>query len=145
MGIYHPAGYSASPAADWHLRTSPWFSSCDGWTYKKEMLNISGRLCPAKPCGSSAAVLREQGTGGGDMACACKLPAVFPAKDELSTFSGRMWGKHWVGRGLGNAIPSSPRLAYCKLWSTESCDRAAQGKGLVASSPMCKWLATCSG
>jgi len=53
------------------------------------MLSVSGRLCPAEPRGSSAAIWRGQGPGGGDMACSCKLPGVFQAEDELSTFSGR--------------------------------------------------------
>lgn len=35
---------------------------------KKEMLSESGGLCHNKPCGSSAAAVRGQGPGRGDMA-----------------------------------------------------------------------------
>lgn len=49
------------------------------------------------------------------MACACKLPGVFPEEDELSAFSGRMSGKYQLRRGLGKAIPSAPRHGCSKL------------------------------
>lgn len=133
MSVCHPEGYSAHPA-DWHLCTGPQFSRWDGSSYKKEMLSVSGRLCPAKPCGSSAAVLRGWGPGRGNMVCACKLP------DELSAFSNR----NQLGRGLGKAISSTPRHTCSEFWSTTSCERVAQGRGPIASPPMCKELATWS-
>lgn len=145
MRVWHPAGYSASPAANWHLCTHSWFSSWDGWTYRKKMLSVSRRLCPAKPCGSSAAAFRGWGPDGADMACACKLPGVFPAEDELSAFSSRVSGERQLSRGLGKAIPSSLRHACFKLWSTMCCERVAQERGPVVFPPMCKWLAMCSG
>lgn len=49
MRVWHPAGYSASPAANWHLCTHSWFSSWDGWTYRKDMLSVFGRLCLLSP------------------------------------------------------------------------------------------------
>lgn len=61
MRVYHPAGCSASPAADWHLCIGSWNIKWDGWMCTKETLNGSGGLCPNKPCDSSAAAVRGKG------------------------------------------------------------------------------------
>lgn len=139
MRAYHPAGFSASPAADWHLCISSWSSSGDGWTNTKEMLNGSGGLCPKKPCGSSGGAVRGQKRHGMSQQAARNIPS-------------RGWAQHLLQQDVeqtsaqerfGKEIPFSLRHACSKLWNTTSCGKVTQGRA-IASSPMCTWLDTCS-
>lgn len=143
MKVCHLVDCSACPANDWHLCTSSWNTRWDGWTYTKEMLKGSGGLYPNNACGSSAAAaVRGQRLGRGDMAWTSMLPGVFPAEDELSTFSSTMWGKHQFRRGLGRRFPP-PSGMPAPSCGKPPCGKVTQGRAIVFFS-MFKRLDTCS-
>lgn len=76
------------------------------------------------------------------MAGASMFPAVFPAEDELSIFSSRMWGKHQFKRSLGRRfLPPSGMPA--PSYGTPPCGKVTQGRA-IASFSMSKRLDTCS-